>query len=199
MLLSLSHKFLFIANVKAASSSIEGALSRHAEIAIRQTQFGKHENLSVISRKFSWVRKYVPYADFFVFGVVRDPVDWLLSLYNSHSKDDFDGLPYSTKGMPFDRFLREGFEKRWQMRPQHSRFEDELDRFHVKHLADFATLDTEFPDICKCIGIEGIELRKQNVSPRILSRDDLTKADLEFIREKYAADYDLLKNRPRAL
>ena len=31
------------------------------------------------------------YEDFFVFGVVRDPVDWLLSLYNSHSKPDFDG------------------------------------------------------------------------------------------------------------
>src|SRR5437762_13673078 len=106
MLLSLSHKFLFVANVKTASSSIERALRSKAEIAISETRFGKHENLSVISRTFAWVRQYVPDPEFFVFGVIREPVDWVLSLYNSHSKAQFDDLPHSRKGVPLDDFLR---------------------------------------------------------------------------------------------
>ena len=43
MLLSLAHKFLFVANVKTASSSIEATLAPLAEIAIGETRFGKHE------------------------------------------------------------------------------------------------------------------------------------------------------------
>jgi len=34
---------------------------------------------------------------FFVFGVIRDPVDYLLSLYNSHQKPAFDGTSNPTR------------------------------------------------------------------------------------------------------
>jgi hypothetical protein len=141
----------------------------------------------------------VPYEDFFVFGVMRDPVDWLLSLYNSHTKPEFDGLHYSTKDVPFSRFLTDGFEKRWQMRPQHLRFSDELGRFRANHIVDFGTLDSEFPRICERIGIQSVELRRRNASPQVVSRENLTRADLDFIQEKYAADYAFIKNRPCAL
>jgi len=197
VLLSLSHKFIFVANIKAASSSIEAALGPHAEIAISKTQFGKHDPLSVISGKFPWVRKFVPYEEFFVFGVIREPVDWLLSLYNFHTKPGFDGKQHSTKDVPFSHFLKHDFEKRWQMRPQSLRFRDENERFRVDHIVDYAMLDSEFPDICERIGLGWIPLNRRNVSPQVLSRNDLAEADMEFIRDKYAADYDLLANRPR--
>jgi hypothetical protein len=198
VLLSLSHKFLFIANVKTASSAIEAALRPHAEIAIMKTQFGKHDPLTVVSGKFPWVRKFVPYEEFFVFGVMREPVDWLLSLYNSHTKPGFDGKQHSTKDVPFSRFLTHDFEKRWQLRPQNLRFTDENGRFRVDRIVNYSALDAEFPLICERIGLVGIKLNQRNVSPQVLSRDDLTKADLEFIREKYAADYELIANRPRS-
>ena len=198
MLLSLSHKFLFIANVKTASSSIERALRSKAEIAIGETRFGKHENLSAISRKFAWVRQYVPYSEFFVFGVIREPVDWVLSLYNSHSKSDFDGLPYSTKGVPFDDFLREGVEKRWQMRPQHLRFTDEHARFRVNHLLDFDKLEQDFPRLSERLGLGALALARINPSPDVLTRGDLRRRQIKFIEERFAADYELLQNRPTA-
>jgi hypothetical protein len=198
VLISLSHKFVFVANVKTASSSIEDALSRQSQVAIRQTQFGKHDTLSMISKKFSWVRRYVPYNDFLVFGVVRDPVDWLLSLYNSHTKPDFDGLPYSTKDVPFGRFLREGVETRWQLRRQQLRFSDEHGRFRTNHIIDFADLQNEIPLLCKHLGVEPFALRKLNVSPQALTADRLDPADVEFIRDWYASDYEFLRERPRA-
>jgi hypothetical protein len=198
MLLSLSHKFLFIANVKTASSSIERALRSKAEIAISETRFGKHENLSVISRKFAWVRAYVPYSDFFVFGVIRDPVDWVLSLYNSHSKVEFDGLPYSTKGVSFEDFLEDGVEKRWQMRPQHLRFVDEHARFRVNHLLDFDKLEEDFPRVTERLGFGTIQLARINPSPEIVTRGDLRRRQIRFIEDRFAADYELLQNRPTA-
>src|SRR2546423_8803536 len=102
MLLSLSHKFIFVANLKSASSSIERALAQYAEFRATKTNWGKHDDLSTISRKFGWIRKYVPREEFFVFGVIRDPVDFILSLYNFHSRSAFDGKKHSSKGITFD-------------------------------------------------------------------------------------------------
>lgn len=197
MLISLAHKFLFVANVKSASSSIERALRAKAEIAITETRFGKHAELSVISRRFPWLRQYIPYTDFFVFGVIREPVDWILSLYNFHTKADFDGLSHSTKGVPFGHFLREGVEKRWQMRPQSFRFADEHGRFQLTHLLDFAQLDREFPLLSERMGFGAIQLTRANRSPEVLTRKDLPKEDVAFIEERFAVDYQLLENRPR--
>src|SRR5262249_36230581 len=176
--------------VKTASSAIEELLMRHAQIAIRQTKFGKHDTLSQISQKFPWVRRYVPYGDFFIFGVVRDPVDWALSLYNSHSKSDFDGLSYSTKDEPFGRFLRVGVKTRWQMRRQQLSFTDEHGRFRTSHVIDYANLADELPLICERLGLASSGLRQVNISPPALTSEKLDAADVEFIRDWYADDYD---------
>jgi sulfotransferase famil protein len=197
MLLSLSKKFIFVANVKTASSSIEKALGGRAEFKISQTKFGKHDTLSTISRKFPWVRRYVPYADFFVFGVIRDPVDLLLSLYNSHHKEIFDGLPHSTRGLSFDDFRRQWCAKSWQAKPQHLRFTDEHNRLRVSHLIDYAQLESEFPRICARLGLPDLSLPMANVSPQILGRGELTKTQLEDIQNEFAEDYELIRNRPR--
>lgn len=199
MLLSLSNKFLFVANLKTASSSIERALAAKSEIAISKTQFGKHDRLSIISRKYDWVRKYVPYEDFFVFGVIREPVDWLISLYNSHQKSAFDGKGHSTKGVTFSEFLNGGARLRPQMSFQHLKFSDDHGRFRVNHLIDYAKLEKEFPQICEKLGLGMISLPDINRSPQVVTRDQLSEADIRKIEADYAVDYELLRNRPYAL
>src|SRR5436309_11373731 len=89
MLISLSHQFIFVANLKSASSSIERALGPDAEFRAIKTNWGKHDDLSTISKKFKWIKRYVPAQDFFIFGVMRDPVDFILSLYNFHTRSTF--------------------------------------------------------------------------------------------------------------
>jgi len=197
MLLSLSHKFVFVANLKSASSAIEVALGPKAEVRITETRFGKHDSLSVISQKFAWVKRYVPYDEFRVFAVLRDPADYLLSLYNSHNKAGFDGKPHSTKGLSFDRFLYEWCERSWQARPQHLRFIDEHGRFKLSHLIRFDNLETEFGQVCGSLGLGKIDLGRRNSSPAILRREDLSAAQIAHIRERYAEDYAWMEKPPR--
>lgn len=197
MLLSLNRKFIFIANLKSASSAIEAALAPKADIRFTQTQFGKHDPLSAISQKYAWVKKYVPYDEFYVFAVIRDPVDYLLSLYNSHHKDEFDGRIHSTKNMSFDEFLDVWCGRSWQAKPQHLRFVDTHGRFKLSHLVLYDDLADEFGQICVHLKLGWVELPQRNLSPVMLNRADLTAAQVALIQSRYAEDYDWIRNRPR--
>lgn len=197
MLLSLSHKFIFIANLKSASSSIERALGPFAEFRVTRTNWGKHDDLSAISKKFKWVRKYEPAEEFFVFGVIRDPVDYILSLYNFHTSPGFDGKRHSSKGLSFDEFWRGWCSRSWQAKPQNLRFRDSLGVFTTSHVVELSELETEFPHICERIGVKAV-LPQVNVSPEVLSRADLSARQLRQIKSRYAEDYEYIKGRPRA-
>lgn len=198
MLLSLSRKFIFVANLKSASSSVERALGRYAEVKISETRFGKHDGLSAISKKFAWVHKYVPYDEFFVFGIVRDPVDYILSLYNFHNLEGFDGKPHSAKGVPFEEFWNGWCTRSWQAKPQALRFTDIHGRLRPNHIVDFAQLESEFPKICNKIGVEA-SLNRTNISPQVLTRRELSPEQIEQIAARYAGDYEFLKSRPRSI
>lgn len=199
MLISFTHKFIFVANLKSASTAIETAIGEKAEIRISATKFGKHDGLSAISNKFAWIKRYVPYEEFFVFGVMRDPLDYLLSLYNSHQKPAFDGKQQSTKGMSFSDFLEVWCERSWQARPQLKRFEDEHGRLRMRYLIDLAKLGEEFPKICAHLQLGPVELGHKNESPEVLKRGDLTAEQVERATAMYKADYEYLRNRPRSL
>lgn len=199
MLLSLNRKFIFVANLKTASSTIEAALGPRADVRFSQTKFGKHDGLTQISHKFGWVKKYVPYEEFYVFGVVRDPVDYLLSLYNSHQKDEFEGKIQSTKGLSFDEFLEVWCGRSWQARPQHLRFTDEHKRLKMSHLILLNDLTDEFQQICVRLGLGWIELGRRNPSPEVLTRRDLTQAQIDLVKSRYAEDYAFIESRPRLI
>ncbi len=196
MLLSLSHKFLFVANLKSASSSIEKALSSHAQFRATKTAWGKHDDLSTISKKFGWVNKLIPREEFFVFGVIREPVDFILSLYNFHTGPSFEGKKHSSKGVEFDHFLHTWCVTSWQAKPQYRRFIDRRGKFKISHVIEFSKLETEFPQICSRLGLKAT-LPRVNVSPELLSRDDLTAEQIAEIKSRYTEDYSFIENRPR--
>jgi hypothetical protein len=198
MLLSLAHKFIFVANVKTASTSIEATLGGFAEVRIKKTEFGKHNPLTQISRKFEWVKRYVPYNEFFIFGVIRDPVDHMLSLYNAHSREVLRGSAVPTRGQDFDWFLDVWCKDNWQADPQHPRFIDRNGRFQVSHLIDYDHLRDEFTQVCAHLGLGDIRLKYLNVSPENLTRENLTAAQIARVEQTYAQDLELLRNRPRA-
>jgi hypothetical protein len=198
MLISLSHKFMFVANLKSASTSIERSLSPFAEFKATKTNFGKHDDLSTISKKFGWIKKYVRREELFVFGVMRDPVDYILSLYNFHTGPGFDGKRHSSKGMTFDQFLRDWCGRSWQAKPQHQRFVDRRGFFRMTHIIEFAQLENEFPQLCARFGVDA-SLPKVNISPMVLSRSDLNEEQIRRIETQYADDYAFMKSSPRAL
>ena len=149
--------------------------------------------------KLPWVRRYVPYNEFFVFGVIREPVDYLLSLYNAHSRENLRGSAMPTRGMDFDTFLNVWCKDNPQAEPQHRRFADRHRRFQVSHLIDYDSLSKEFAAICARLDLGEVRLKHLNLSPENLTRHNLTDAQIARIERRYAQDYELIKNRPRVV
>jgi hypothetical protein len=42
-----------------------------------------------------------------------------------------------------------------------------------------------------------VELGRKNPSPAVLARSDLTSAQIDTVRERYAEDYEWIAKRPR--
>jgi hypothetical protein len=84
MLISLSKEFIFLANLKSASTAIEAALSPYAQVVLTDTRFGKHQLFSEVETRFQWMLNIIDPQRLLVFGVLRDPAELLISLYNSH-------------------------------------------------------------------------------------------------------------------
>ena len=77
MLISLSKRFIFVANLKTASTAIEQALSPYSEISLNRAEWGKHSSLANIQAQFAWIFDIVKFEDFVIFGVIR--IQWSLS------------------------------------------------------------------------------------------------------------------------
>ncbi|ODN68444.1 hypothetical protein [Methylobrevis pamukkalensis] len=198
MLIGLEKKFIFVANTKTASSSIEQLLDPHAEIAIRRTAFGKHMTLAQIESRFAWIGDHLPFGRFLVFGVIRDPAHFLLSLYNFHTKDGFDGKPLSTKGVAFEAFVDKALAApTGRVRPQADRLSNPNGRLRLTHLIRLPDLAAEMRAIGAFLELDERDLGNRNVSPVVATVEEFRPDQLERIREVYAADYALLANPPR--
>jgi hypothetical protein len=189
MLISLSHRFVFVANVKTASTSIESALRPYAEIAISETRFGKHASLAQIQDRFAFIFNKQPIESFFTFGVIRDPVDLLVSVYSSHHKPEFRTEPHYTGNQTFDEFL-DSFRRRqsWQIVPQSQRLSDKAGKIRLDYVIDFDRLDAQFADVLALIGLPPTPLPTYNESPDVMSPADVPAATRASIEADYRRD-----------
>lgn len=105
MLLSVKRRFLFIANLKTGSTTVERLLGPFAEIALPDSAFGKHMSLGEALDHFAFLFERAPFEDFRSFAVIRQPAERLFSLYRSHRGPFFEGTPLSTDDMSFEEFL----------------------------------------------------------------------------------------------
>lgn len=189
MLISLKHRFIFVANLKTASSSIEICLRPFCEIAIPQTTYGKHLTLAQMEARFSWIFEHVKRQDFFVFGVLRDPVDYVISIYNSHQKKEFIGFPHYTGDKSFEEFYESWTARQsWQMQPQSRRFVDINGDMSVDYLLDYNSLNDQWMNFCLVLGVPASTLGHHNLSPQGLSRNDLPDRMIDRIYGDFEED-----------
>lgn len=195
MLISLDYKFIFVANLKTGSTAIESALREYSEIALVESQFEKHAPLSEIERRFSWVFDLITRQAFFIFGVIRDPVDYVISIYNSHADDKFlDNPSLYTRGLSFFDFRNKWAEANFeQLLPQYHRFLRRDGSFGLDYLMAYERLPESFRSVTERLGISA-KLEHLNVSERLLGRRDLTAGDLEWIDAHFRQDRRLLSN-----
>lgn len=193
MLLSLSRKFIFLANLKTASTSVEQALGRYADIRLSQSQFGKHMSLAELLDRFAFIFDEQPFESFFSFAVVRHPVDRLHSLYRSHKAvAPYGNAALSTQALDFSGFLEEWLPKNpSQAISQTSLVCDPQGRAAVSELIPFEHFDTRCGAIVRGIRnrrLDFYRLPRANVSPKL---PDISPDAAQKVAALYADDLEL--------
>jgi len=202
MLLSLNKKFLFIANLKTASTSIERVLAPYCELRLTQANHGKHQSFVEVAERFRWLLGCTNIEDLFVFGVIRDPVDFVLSLYNSHKRDQFKGnARLYTGGMDFDQFIAQWVPKNAdQLKNQHVRFVSSEGRLITNLLISYDKLHEGLEIVANKIGTPDLlKLPKANASPEGLTRADLTKEQTDWIEARLRRDREFIDRHANKL
>mgnify|MGYP000727585795 CR=1 FL=1 len=202
MLIGLKHRFIFIANTKSASTTIEHHLQRSAEIAIRHQAYGKHWPASTIEQVFGpyFQKAGVKPESLFRFGVIRDPVEWLVSWFNYRQRPELDAnSPRSCRGVDFDDFvaeIRKGRDARdfASLSSQGRRFLDQNGDLAVDYLVAYPRVVCEVDAIAKHMGLNvtgDMTTLTRNQSPRVQSTNRIESEIDTVIRDWYAQDQEL--------
>ena len=189
MLVSLSKRFIFVANLKTASTSIESVLRPYAEFQFLESNCGKHFSLRDLEVEFSSIFKFVPRSEFRVIGTMREPFDWLSSLYRSHKSVRFEHTPLSTVNMTPDDFLAEWCLKNVdQTASQYERFINLYGVFCCDYLMRFDNIEEDFRSVCDFLEISCEKIPNFNVSVDMPC--DFTADSARIVRERYAQDFN---------
>ena len=100
MIISDSHKFVFVANPKTGGTSIENCLdqynSEYEGTGLNTKYSERHCSLKAIYQKFPFIDSY------FKFAIVRNPFDWVVSWYFYRKKQQNTN---NTKNISFKEWL----------------------------------------------------------------------------------------------
>lgn len=197
MLLSLTKKFVFIANLKTASTSIERVLAPYSELRLTQSNHGKHQSFVEFAERFKWMLSVVNVDELFVFGVIRDPVDYVLSLYNSHRREQFKDSPRLYTGdMDFARFITQWVPRNAdQLKNQYLRFVSAEGRLVTNLLISYDKLEAGLEIVANKIGVPDLtKLPRANASPSGLTRDELTREQIDWVEQRFRRDREFINS-----
>ena len=194
MLISVEKRFIFVANTKTASTSIEHVLTPHAEIRRIGTPARKHTSLAKAMQSYAFMFDQPDHApeSYFKFGVMRDPIDWIGSWFRYRKGNKVESP------LPADMSFADFWNLRdWNIeRPNGGGKNLQRDMFCAPDgtlLADvvipYHKLNDVFGEICQALNVEQ-PLQRRNVS--IISEiDEVPDALRQDMRDFYAEDYDL--------
>lgn len=195
MLIGVKKRFVFIANSKTASTSIEHTLVAHAEIQRGGTAQRKHIHLrdALIEYDFLFGQSAYPISSFFTFGVMRDPLDWITSWYRYRRGNKVESrLPAD---MAFADFwaMNDWNRSSADGKPllQSDYFLDKAGAPIVDYIIPYEDLAAHFSVVCAGLGVPQLALASKNVSVIKTVDDSLSPALMAEIRSFYATDYAL--------
>ncbi|MDI3306837.1 MAG: hypothetical protein QJR07_07005 [Acetobacteraceae bacterium] len=198
MLISIKKRFMFIAGMKTASTAIEAQLAPHCEIKLQEPAHIKHMSLTEAEDRFAWLGQVLPGIRLFAFGVIRDPVEYVVSLYNSHRKPAFKGHPAYSGNLTFSEFWRRWPDQprfAWLFKPQVRRFLGRDGQIGLDYLVDYARLDEEWPGLCARLGLPVAPLKRLNESPDGFEAGDVPAPIAAAIRDRFAEDVVALRDQ----
>lgn len=190
MLIGVKKRFIFIACSKTASTSIETALTPYAEINCAATPQRKHIIWKEARKEYGFlfdIDIYNP-KSFFKFGVVREPVEWIISWYNYRhmNKSLPNPLP---EDMTFEQFWNSDDWVKKKTQKSHFSGNDGICRFDL--IIPHEKVNQAFPIVVKYLKLGEATLPHKNKSPiKKIVRSNLDPEIASKINTYYQQDFD---------
>ena len=160
----------------------------------------KHLLIEDIYTKYSLLFFYYKIEDFFLFGVIRNPLDWVVSWYNFNSrleiKDTNHRMHRHYAGeMTFAEFWDSNKNRSIVSRGQTPMFfSSKNNNIKVNYLAKLETLIEDLSRIKGILGIDSLDIPKVNTSIVRVVSDNVSESIKKEITTKYSRDYELINN-----
>ena len=192
MLIGVRKRFVFVANTKTASTSIDFVLAAHAEIMRAGSPERKHMRLGDVAAEYWFLfnNPKFPFDSFFKFGVMREPISWINSWYRyRRGNNTASPLPAD---MTFEEFWRSGD---WNtQRPggkkylQSNFFTDAAGKNLADVIIPYERMDDYIPQIFSALKVPHT-LPRKNVSQMRETPLQVSPEFLAEMREFYQPDY----------
>lgn len=209
MLLSHSHKFLFIHIPKTAGSSITSALAPYCE---HPEQHWYNRMLRGIGINVNWYgplkvrnpRKHTTFKQaeqiyskamvnsYFKFAFVRNPWDLMVSYYHYiKSRKNHHRSRHVNQLKSFKSYLHYEIDRG---KVSQSKFIcDQHDNMLVDFVGQFENLTEDFLKICTSVGLAGVRLEHKNKSARGHYQEYYDLETRELVARHWERDIDLFK------
>lgn len=195
MLIGVEKRFIFVANTKAASTSVEHLLLPYSDIVRSGNSQRKHIPMKQVLNSYPFLFEQPNFQpdSFFRFGVMRHPLEWIKSWYR-YRKGNKVTNPLA-ENMDFSAFwaqkdwniLRADRTKHLQSQMFYSPHDEPLMDVIIPH----HRLDEMFGNICEKLEIKG-SLAQKNAS--LLKDTEIIPETLKSeILEFYAKDFALFE------
>jgi len=203
MLISHSHRFIFVHIYKNAGTSVKKILERHSDFSIRSRNpikrlkyelgiYPKFFNNSLAVHSKAWeIKNAIPdhYDKYFSFAMVRNPWDWQVSLYafmlqnQNHYQHD---LIKSMNG--FEQYIEWRCSEELQL--QKSFISDEKGNQIVDYIGRVETLQKDMGKILNQLSIPKVNIPHHNKSKRVDYREYYNAKTRKMIHDYFSDDIE---------
>jgi hypothetical protein len=202
MLISLAHKFVFIATPKCASTAIEEMLRPYGSLAFTGTSTIKHTTLRDYQRfiKPFLAKNQINVDSFEIYALFREPCSWIRSWWRYRSRPELADPrhprhPYYTGGIPLEKFVDEylksepaifarfGIQAQWVLRRK-----GDSDRLR---LFRYEEIDKFLQHLGERVG-RRLSLEKMNQSP--VNGEGMPIALIERLRSVKPIDFQIYES-----
>ena len=202
MIVSFTHKFIFVAVPKTGTHAVRQALREHMgpddweQVGLFVEKVFPVPELAAIRHGHLTLVEVEPFLDredfkgFFKFGFVRNPFDRFVS-FCSFMTRKFGGFDRDPQVVMRHFLFEEPPHERIHFQPQHIFFEDAQGRVIADHVGRVEEMQSGFDEACRRIGIPSRPLDKVNASRRGNYRDYYTPDLKDAVAKLYARDLDL--------
>lgn len=196
MIISHRHRFIFFAVPKTATHTVREALRPHLgdEDWEQQQLFGRQTlpipEIARIGHGHVGARRIRAFLDdamwhtYFKFGFVRNPFDRFVSTCFFLHRDNAQFSAAATTNMK-QSLKNRSFRERVLIRPQSLQLTDDAGRLQLDYVGRYESLQADFDEVCRRIGIASSALPRRNAS----DHDDYTAYYDDELRDSVAEFY----------